>query len=127
MKTNVENLRIGAGFCHNHRVKFKRAVIWSLSFFAVTGLRTQSQQIEFPTNALPNTSTTSTAPPEVSSNSIAPSEISTNQVQQTQHAPTPLVPSGVMSWPSGQSPASPNQPLSKPAEGVMPWPGAQTA
>ncbi len=124
MKTNVEDLRIGHSFRQNHRTKFKQVLIWCLGFFAVTGLKTQSQEAGFSTNSIPQTSTNSVAPSEVS-------EVSSNQVQQSQSNSASQVPSAsqssseIMAWPTGTAPSA-SRPKSASTEGSMAWPTGTT-
>lgn len=107
MRTNVENFRLGHTFRQKQSTKFKRAVIWSLSFFAATSIKTQSQETGFPTNSIPETST----------NSVAPLDVSTNQVQPSPSPSAPAASSGTMAWPGGAASTST-------AGGAMAWPGA---
>jgi len=121
MKTNVEDLRIGHTFRQNHRAKFKRAIIWCLGFFAITSLKTQSQETTFSTNSVP----------EISTNSVALPDASTNEVQQAQSissSPTPSVSqssSGAMAWPGGAAPST-SRSKSVSTEGSMAWPTGGT-
>jgi hypothetical protein len=111
MRTNVDYLRLGHTFRQKQSTKFKRALIWGLSFFAATSIKTQSQETGLTTNSIPETST----------NSVAPSEVSTNQVQQTQSASAPQSSSGAMAWPTGAAATA------AAAGGGMAWPGAPSA
>jgi hypothetical protein len=111
MRTNVDNLRLGHTFRQKQSTKFKQAIIWGLSFFAATSIKTQSQETGFPTNSISDTST----------NSVAPSEVSTNQIQPSQSSSTPQSSSGTMAWPTGAAATSAS------AGGSMAWPAAPAA
>jgi hypothetical protein len=118
MKTIAENLRVGTIYCRNNHVKFRRVVIWCLSFFAATGIKTHGQETSFPTNSIPDTSTNVVTPSEV----VDTNQVSQSQIQpqpQSRPMPSPQSSSGVMAWPGGQTTASPNQ-----SSGVMAWPSA---
>src|SRR5215472_10308533 len=111
MRTNVDYLRLGHTFRQKQNTKFKQALIWGLSFFAATSIKTQSQETGLTTNSIPESST----------NSVAPSEVSTNQVQQTHSTSASQSSSGTMAWPTGAAATAGT------AGGTMAWPSAPAA
>jgi hypothetical protein len=121
MRTKVDYLRLGHTFRQKQNTKFKQALIWGLSFFAATSIKTQSQETGLTTNSIPETST----------NSVAPSEASTNQVQQSHSASAPAAASaaassGLMAWPNGTTPSANHPAPATSTEGTMAWPNGTT-